>query len=82
MSDDMPTLPDHTLAFFIGIFSSGKPCRASFVTSSRQCRDADCSHHGELTSSKNAFVNACIRNLKGRKSGDSSKRCIFLAMSV
>ena len=47
MSDDMPTLPEHTLAFFIGIFSSGKPCRASWITSGRQCRDADrCDHEG------------------------------------
>ena len=34
------------------------------------------------TSSRKAFVNAWMRNLNGRKSGDSSKRCIFFAMSV
>ena len=30
----------------------------------------------------NAFVNAWMRNLNGRKSGDSSRRAIFFGMSV
>ena len=48
-----------------------------------ECQDAEGGERSRVrTSSKKALVNAWMRNLKGRKSGDSSSRCIFLAMSV
>lgn len=61
--------------FFLWISLSGKLGHTTQSVCSQSAYEI-------LTSSRKASVNACIRNLKGRKSGDSSSRCIFLAIKV
>ena len=61
--------------FFLWISLPSQLKKMKFVRHNRRSQN-------QLTSSKKALVKACIRNLNGRNSGDSSKRCIFLAIKV